>query len=103
MLIDYRIIILSAIFKLTKKEDKNFHYSLPKKYEIVKALYNSLLNSGYSTCQAFHQAMKLLSIINPQVKLSEVSEKTFDMIYPIYVNYYENDIDNYSQNQSNFI
>ena len=41
--------------------------------------------------------MKLLSIINPQI-LSEVSQKTFDIIYPIEVNYYENDIDNYSQN-----
>lgn len=89
---------MSTIFKLTKKEDKNFHYSLLKKYEIVKALYNSLLNSGYSTCQAFHEAMKLLSILNPQVKLSEVSQKTFDIIYPIEVNYCENDIDNHSQN-----
>ena len=94
----YRAIILSTIFKLTKKEEKNFHYSLPKKYERVKVLYNSLLNLEYSTCQAFHEAMKLLSIINPQVKLSEVSQKTFDIIYPIEVNYYENDIDNHSQN-----
>ena len=89
---------MSNIFKLTKKENGNFHYSLPRKYERVKALYNSLLNSGYSTCQAFHEAMKLLSIINPQVKLSEVSQKTFDIIYPIYDNYYENNIDNHSQN-----
>ena len=89
---------MSNIFKFTKKESNNFHYSLPRKYERVKALYNSLLNSGYSNCQAFHEAMKLLSIINPQVKLSEVSQKTFDIIYPIYDNYYENNIDNHSQN-----
>ena len=89
---------MSNIFKLTKEDNKNFHYYLPKKYERVKALYYSLLNSGYSTCQAFHEAMKLLSIINPQVKLSEVSQKTFDIIYPIYDNYYENNIDNHSQN-----
>ena len=89
---------MSNIFKLTKKENKNFHNSLPRKYERVIVLYNSLLNSGYSTCQAFHEAMKLLSIINPQVKLSEVSQKTFDIIYPIYDNYYENNIDNHSQN-----
>ena len=89
---------MSNIFKLTNKENKDFHNPLSRKYERVKVLYNSLLNSGYSTCQAFHEAMKLLSIINPQVKLSEVSQKTFDIIYPIYDNYYENNIDNYSQN-----
>ena len=89
---------MSNMIKLTKEENKHFHYYLPKKYEIVKALYNSLLNSGYSTCQAFHEAMILLSIINPQVKLSEVSQKTFDIICPIYDNYYENNIDNNSQN-----
>ena len=89
---------MSNIFKLSKKENKDFHNSLPRKYERVKVLYNSLLNSGYSTCQAFHEAMKLLSIINPKVKLSEVSQKTFDIIYPIYDNYYENNIDNHSQN-----
>ena len=89
---------MSNIFKFTKKENRDFHNSLPRKYERVKVLYNSLLNSGYSTCQAFHEAMKLLSIINPQVKLSEVSQKTFDIIYPIYDNYYENNIDNHSQN-----
>ena len=89
---------MSNIIKLTKKENKDFHNSLPRRYERVKVLYNSLLNSGYSTCQAFHEAMKLLSIINPQVKLSEVSQKTFDLINPIYDNYYENNIDNHSQN-----
>ena len=72
---------MSNIVKLTKKENKNFHNSLPRRYERVKVLYNNLLNSGYSTCQAFHEAMKLLSIINPQVKLPEVSQKTFDIIY----------------------
>ena len=81
-----------------KEENKNFYYYLPKKYEKVKTLYNSLLNSGYSTCQAFHEAMKLLTIINPHIKLSEVSKITFNIIYPIYDNYYENNIDNHSQN-----
>jgi len=42
--------------------------------------------------------MKLLTVINPQVKLSEVSQTTFNIIYPIYDNYYENNIDNHSQN-----
>ena len=42
--------------------------------------------------------MKLLSIINPRIKLSEVSKKTFNIIFPIYDNYYETNIDNHSQN-----
>ena len=89
---------MTNIIKLTKKENKDFHNSLTRRYERVKVLYKSLLNSGYSTCQAFYEAMKLLSIINPQVKLSEVSKKTLDIINPIYDNYYENNIDNHSQN-----
>ena len=89
---------MSNIFKLTKKENQDLNNPLSRKYERVKVLYNSLLKSGYSTCQAFHEAMKLLSIINPQVKLSEVSQKTIDIIFPIYDNYYENNIDNHSHN-----
>ena len=59
---------------------------------------NSLLNSGYTSCQAFHEAMKLLIKINPNIKLSEISQKTFEIIYPIYNDYYENNIDNHSKN-----
>ena len=44
------------------------------------------------------EAMKLLTIISPKIKLSEVSQKTFNIIYPIYDNYCENNIDNHSQN-----
>ena len=89
---------MSNIFELKSLESKDFHYTLPRKYERVKILYKSLLNSGYTSCQAFHEAMKLLTIINPHIKLSEVSQKTFNIIYPIYNNYYENNIDNHSQN-----
>ena len=89
---------MSNIFKLKTSENKDFHYPLPRKYERVKTLYNSLLNSGYTSCQAFHESMKLLTIINPQMKLSEISKKTFNIINPIYDTYYENNIDNHSQN-----
>ena len=89
---------MSNIFEFKTLANKDFHYPLPGKYERVKILYNSLLNSGYTTCQAFHEAMKLLTIINPHIRLSEISKKTFDIIYPIYDNYYENNIDNHSQN-----
>ena len=89
---------MSNIFELRTLENKDFHYPFPRKYESVKILYNNLLNSGYTSCQAFHEAMKLLIIINPHIKLSEVSKKTFNIIYPIHDNYYENNIDNHSQN-----
>ena len=89
---------MSNIFELKTLKNQDFHYPLTRKYERVKMLYNCLLNSGYTSCQAFHEAMKLLTIINPHIKLSEVSQKTFNIIYPIYNNYYENNIDNHSQN-----
>ena len=89
---------MSNIFELKTLENKDFHYPLSRKYERVKILYNSLLNSGYTSCQAFHEAMKLLIITNPHIKLSDVSQTTFDIIYPIYENYNENNIDNHSHN-----
>ena len=89
---------MSNIFELKTLENKDFHNPIPRKYESVNKLYYSLLNSGYTSCQAFHEAMKILIIINPHIKLSEVSKKTFNIIYPIYDNYYENNIDNHSQN-----
>ena len=89
---------MSNIFELKTKKNQDFHHPLSLKYNRVKRLYNSLLNSGYTSCQAFHEAMKLLTIINPQLKLSEVSKKTFKIIYEINENNYENNIDNHSQN-----
>ena len=94
----YYYIKMSNIFELKTLENKDFEYPLPRKYERVKILYHNLINSGYTSCQAFHEAMKLLTIINPHIKLSEVSKKTINIIYPIYDNYYENNIDNHSQN-----
>ena len=84
--------------ELKAKDNQDFYYTTSLKYEIVKNLYYSLLKSEYISCQAFHEAMKFLTIINPQIKLSEVSKKTFNIINPIYDNYYENNIDNHSQN-----
>ena len=89
---------MSNIFEFKTLEKKDFDYPLSKKYERVKILYYSLLNSGYNSCQAFQEAMKLLTIISPHIKLSELSKNTFNILYPIYDNYYENNIDNHSQN-----
>ena len=58
---------MPKIFRFKTKENKNLYNPLPTKYERVKMLYNSLLNSGYTSCQAFHEAMKLLTVINPNI------------------------------------
>ena len=89
---------MSNIVQLKTKAKNNFYHTTLIEYEKVKILYKSLVFSGFTTCQAFHEAMKLLTIINPHIQLSEVSKKTFNIIYPIYDNYYENNIDNHSQN-----
>ena len=89
---------MPKIFRLKTKENKNFYNPFPTKYERVKMLYNSLLNSGYTSCQAFHEAMKLLTVINPNIELSEVSKTTFHIVYPFIDNYYEYNIDNHSHN-----
>ena len=68
--------------------------------EVSKAnrLYHDLINSGFSSCAAFHEVMKLLLISNPELELSELSQKAFEIINPEFDNYYENSIDNHSQN-----
>ena len=85
-------------FELKAEKKEYFRHPTPLKYERVKMLYKSLIFSGYTSCQAFHEAMKLLTIINPHIQLSEISKNTFNIMYPIYGNYYENNIDNHSQN-----
>ena len=64
----------------------------------VKVLYHRLIDSGFTTCAAYHEAMKLLSVSNPSLELSDLSQKTFEIINPVFDNYNENGIDNHSQN-----
>ena len=64
----------------------------------VKILYHGLIDSGFSTCAAYHEAMKLLLVFNPGLELSDLSQKTFEIINPVFDNYNENGIDNHSQN-----
>ena len=68
--------------------------------EVSKAnsLYHDLINSGFSSCAAYHEVMKLLLISNPKLELSDLSQKTFEIINTVFDNYYENGIDNHSQN-----
>ena len=64
----------------------------------VKVLYHRLIACGFSPCAAYHEAMKLLLVFNPGLELSDLSQKTFEIINPVFDNYYENGIDNHSQN-----
>jgi hypothetical protein len=66
--------------------------------EKVCTLYHGLIESGFSSCAAYHEAMKLLLVSNPNFELSDLSKKTFEIINPVFDNYYENGIDNHSQN-----
>ena len=66
--------------------------------DYIKVLYHRLIDSGFSTCAAYHEAMKLLSFSNPGLELSDLSQKTFEIINPVFDNYNENGIDNHSQN-----
>ena len=58
----------------------NQHHN--EKYSVVNKLYNDLINSGFSCCAAHHEAMKLLLISNPNLKLSDLSQLTFEIINP---------------------
>ena len=64
----------------------------------VNTLYYSLIDSGYSSCFARHEAMKLLLATNPKLELSNLSKKISKIINPLIDNYYENGIDNHSHN-----
>ena len=66
--------------------------------EKICTLYHGLIESGFSSCAAYHEAMKLLLVSNPNFELSDLSKKTFEIINPVFDNYYENGIDNHSQN-----
>ena len=82
------------------KTFKNNNSNQKQSDEVNKAniLYYDLINSGFSSCAGYHEVMKLLLISNPELELSELSQKAFEIINPEFDNYYENSIDNHSQN-----
>ncbi len=82
-----------------------FKYSPPrlpssniKKFDKINLLYQNLIDSGFSYCTAFNEAMRLLLIYNPELELSDLSKKTFEIINPFYKTYNENSIDNHYHN-----
>ena len=89
---------MSHILQINTLENNNSNSRPTRGMDNVKILYHRLIDSGFSTCAAYHEAMKLLLVSNPSLKLSDLSEKTFEIINPIFDNFYENGIDNHSQN-----
>ena len=87
---------MTHIIKLSNlKNNKQFPtYETDK----VHKLYYSLIDSGYSSCFAHHEVMKLLLARNPKLELSNLSKKISKIINPLIDNYYENGIDNHSHN-----
>jgi len=89
---------MSNIIQFQTLENYKTNQSQTNEFNIVNKLYNNLINSGFSSCEAYYEAMKLLLISNPDLELSDLSQKTFEIINPVFDNYYENGIDNHSQN-----
>ena len=77
----------------TFKNNKQFPTNEADK---VNTLYYSLIDSGYSSCFAHHEAMKLLLATNPTLNLSNLSKKISEITNPVFDNFYENGIDNHS-------
>ena len=89
---------MSNIVQLNSFVTNNPKQLSTKSVEKVCTLYHGLIESGFSSCAAYHEAMKLLLVSNPNFELSDLSKKTFEIINPVFDNYYENGIDNHSQN-----
>ena len=89
---------MSNIIQFQTLENYKTNQSQTNEINMVNKLYYNLINSGFSSCAAYYEAMKLLLISNPDLELSDLSQKTFEIINPVFDNYYENGIDNHSQN-----
>ena len=89
---------MSNIIHINTFKNNNSNKIPTHEADNVKILYHRLIDSGFSTCAAYHEAMKLLLVFNPGLELSDLSQKTFEIINPVFDNYNENGIDNHSQN-----
>ena len=89
---------MSNIIQINTFKNNNSNKRPDHGMDNVKILYHRLITSGFSTCAAYHEAMRLLLVSNPSIELSDLSKKTFEIINPVFDNYYENGIDNHSQN-----
>ena len=89
---------MSKIIQINTFNNHNSNKRPTHGMDNVKILYHGLINSGFSSCAAYHEVTKLLLFSNPNLELSDLFQKTFEIINPVFDNYNENGIDNYSQN-----
>ena len=89
---------MSNIIRIKSFTNNDSNKLTTQNMENINILYHRLIDSGFSTCAAYHEAMKLLLVSNPSLDLSDLSQKTFEIINPVFDNYNANGIDNHSQN-----
>ena len=94
----FLIFTMSNIVQIKTFKNNNSNKYPTQDVDNVRILYHGLINSGFSSCAAYHEATKLLLFSNPNLELSDLFQKTFEIINPIFDNCYENGIDNHSQN-----
>ena len=97
------IIVISKLIMTNVYKINNEKYNYIRKSKVnhaykINILYNTLTKSGFSSCFAFNESMKLLLIHNPLLELNELSETTFKIVNPSLKHYYDNNIDNHSHN-----
>lgn len=85
---------MSNILKFTKKSYLPLSTHDIVNVKKINLLYQNLIDIGFSNCIAFNEAMRMLLIYNPDLELSDLSKKTFDIINPVHYLYNENNIDN---------
>ena len=74
---------------------------LPNELDKANILYFDLVNSGFSTCFALNEVIKLLLFSNPKLTLADISKKKSYFMKLIVDNNYYNSIDNHSHNKFN--
>ena len=89
---------MSNIIQINTFKNNNSNKRPTHGMDNVKILYHRLIDCGFSSCAAYHEAMKLLLVSNPSLELSQLSKITLELINPVFNNYNENGIDNHSQN-----
>ena len=91
-------IIMTNLYKINNIKYNFFRNSKVNHAYNINMLHNTLTKSGFSSCFAFHESMKLLLIHNPLLELNELSEITLKIVNPSLKHYYDNNIDNHYHN-----
>jgi|TARA_B100001093_G_C26627604_1_gene927412 hypothetical protein len=79
---------MSKITHLEVIKSKNSSQFLPNELDKINTLYFDLINSGFSTCSALNEVIKLLLFSNPKLKLTDISKQKSYFIKNIIDNNY---------------